>query len=382
MNNIKIGIRDVIKDLDINKNKVEFINDLNLFLNVIAFNDSEKDYYETVKENIDDYMGKWEVDFDKNFFIISKYIKSRKLPYKIAKDEGFDQIKSEKFIISMLVEMYAMKLIIENNRNLKDELNRFICNELNENGLKVIEKDIILNDLDYLFKDNKLFSICRENLSKRQDEINLSLNKLINVVSKRRNITLQLSYDMGKNIHEDIGIEDKLTQVYKEENIELKNQIDKLKKDLELNNVLLSEFLDKEIELKNEINKLQSYAMELTSYGEEQYSKALIDLVKLMNDSTNGNLLDRLYCYSKGHEEKNLMFIAKNLFNVFRQLGIFPREITKIGEDVIIEEYSFYNYRLNKDISDIKLCEGEIVYPAWFYNNKEILKPYVKIKGE
>ncbi|MGL5348099.1 MAG: hypothetical protein ACRDA3_12170 [Peptostreptococcaceae bacterium] len=382
MNNIKIGIRDVIKDLDINKNKVEFINDLNLFLNVIAFNNSEKDYYETIKENIADYMGNWDVDIDKNFFIISKYIKSRKLPYKIAKDEGFDQIKSEKFIISMLVEMYAMKLIIENNKNSKEELNRFICNELNKNGLKVSEKDIILNDLDYLFKDNKLFSICRENLLKRQDEINLSLNKLIYVVSKRRNINLQLSYDMGKNTYKNIGSEDKLTQVYKEENINLKNEIDKLKKDLELNNLLLSEFLDKEIEFKNEINKLQSYAMELTSYGEEQYSKALIDLVKLMNDSTNGNLLDRLYCYSKGNEEKNLMFIAKNLFNVFRQLGISPRETTKIGEDVIIEEYSFYNYRLNKDISDIKLCEGEIVYPAWFYNNKEILKPYVNIKGE
>ena len=47
-----------------------------------------------------------------------------------------------------------------------------------------------------------------------------------------------------------------------------------------------------------------------------------------------------------------------------------------------IEEYSFYKYRLNKDISDIKLCKGEVVYPAWFYNNKEILKPYVNIKGD
>ena len=76
------------------------------------------------------------------------------------------------------------------------------------------------------------------------------------------------------------------------------------------------------------------------------------------------------------------MFIITNLFNVFRQLGIFPRETHKIGENVSIEEYSFYNYRFNKDISDIKLCEGEVIYPAWFYNNKEILKPYVNIKGD
>lgn len=46
-----------------------------------------------------------------------------------------------------------------------------------------------------------------------------------------------------------------------------------------------------------------------------------------------------------------------------------------------IEEYSFYKYRLNKDISDIKLDKGKVVYPTWFYNGKEILKPYVNIKG-
>ena len=40
-----------------------------------------------------------------------------------------------------------------------------------------------------------------------------------------------------------------------------------------------------------------------------------------------------------------MMFIITNLFNVFRQLGIFPRETHKIGENVSIEEYSFYNYR-------------------------------------
>jgi hypothetical protein len=101
-----------------------------------------------------------------------------------------------------------------------------------------------------------------------------------------------------------------------------------------------------------------------------------------MNDDTNGNILDRLYCYSKGEKEKNLMFVATNLFNVFRQMGISPRETKKIGTDVDIEEYSFYNYRLNKDISDIKLSKGDVLYPAWFYNGVEILKPYVSIKGE
>lgn len=382
MNNIKIGIRDVIKELDITKNKVEFINDLNLFLNVIAFDDSKKDYYDIVKEKFDEYMGKWEIDFESNFSIISRYIKSRKLPYKIAKDEGFKQIKSEKFIISMLVELYAMKLLIENNENSKEEINKFIYNEFNRNGLNITEKEIVLNDLDYLFKDNKLFLICRESLLNRKEEINNSLNKIIEALSKRKKINLDLNYKMNSKLNTYKNIDYENDFIQENENLELKKQIEKLKKDLEINNILLSEYIDKEIELKDEIDKLQKYNIELVGYGEEQYSKALIDLVKCMNESTNGNLLDRLYCYSKGHDEKNLMFIAKNLFNVLRQVGIYPRETNKIGESVSIEEYSFYNYRLNKDISDVKLCEGEVVYPAWFYNNKEILKPYVNIKGE
>ncbi|MGL5313431.1 MAG: hypothetical protein ACRC92_09300 [Peptostreptococcaceae bacterium] len=382
MNNIKIGVRDVIRELDITKNKIEFINDLNLFLNVIAFNESTKDYYEVVKEKFDEYMAKWDINFDNSFSIISKYIKSRKLPYKIAKDEGFSQIKSEKFIISMLVELYAMSLVVENNVNSKEDISKFIHEELNRNGFNISEKEIVLNDLDYLFKDSKLFSICRESLLNRKEEINNAINKTIDAISKRKNINLSLNYKMDskKSTFKNI---DKIDNSFKEkENLELKKQIDKLKKDLEVNNMLLSEYIDKEIKLNNEINKLQKYNIELVGYGEEQYSKALIDLVKHMNESTNGNLLDRLYCYSKGYDEKNLMFIATNLFNVLRQVGIYPRETNKIGESVCIEEYSFYNYRLNKDISDVKLCEGEVVYPAWFYNNKEILKPYVNVKGE
>ena len=51
-------------------------------------------------------MKEWNIDIKKNFTIISKYIQYNKLPYKILKDEGFEKIKSGKFIISMLVELY------------------------------------------------------------------------------------------------------------------------------------------------------------------------------------------------------------------------------------------------------------------------------------
>lgn len=378
MSNLKIGIREVIKELDISRDKVEFTNDLNLFLNTIAFNESDKDYYDIVKDNFNDYMGKWEIDIQKHFSIISKYIKSRKLPYKIAKDEGFEHIKSEKFIISMLVELYAMKIIIENEKVSKDEIIKFIYKQFNENGLYVNEKDIILNDLDYLFKDFKLFLICRQSFISRNTEIKQSIDKIINAIESRKEIKLNLKYKINSKENMNLTREQDIF----EQNLELKRTIDKLQSAIDLNNTLIEEYMDKEIKLQNEINKLQKHNIELIGYGQEQYTKALIDLVKNMNDSSNGNLLDRLYSYSRGYDEKSLMFVAKNLFNVLRQVGICPRETIKIGESVDIEEYSFYNYRFNKDISDIKMCEGTVVYPAWFYNNKEILKPYVTIKGD
>ena len=37
VNNIKVSITDVITELNVTDNKIEFMNDLNLFLNIVAF---------------------------------------------------------------------------------------------------------------------------------------------------------------------------------------------------------------------------------------------------------------------------------------------------------------------------------------------------------
>ncbi len=386
MNSANIGMKDLIKELGIIKNKVEFTNDLNLFLNISAFDESQGEYYDIIKSKFDENMGKWNININDNFSIISKYIKSRKLPYKIVKDEGFEMIKSEKFVVSMLVELYAMYIVINNNEVSKNEMIKFIHNEFKLNGLNVYEKDIVLNDLEYLFRDKKLTLMCKTNLNNKKIEIKRSLDKTINAIEKRKNIKLKLSEIMQnkpefKETTNDIKNDLELKNI-ELKNIELKKSLEKLREEVEINKHIINEYIDKEIVLQNEITKLQKYNLELISYGKEQYSKALVDLVRNMNDDTNGNILDRLYCYSKGEQEKNLMFVATNLFNVFRQMGISPRETKKIGTNVDIEEYSFYNYRLNKDISDIKLSKGDVLYPAWFYNGVEILKPYVNIKGE
>lgn len=381
MGNLKIGIKDVVNELGIKNNRNEFINELTLFLNLIAFDKNSGEYYDVMRLRFYEYMDKWNLDIEKSFSIIAKYVKSHKLPYKIVKDEGFEGIKSEKFIISILVELYLMMIVVNNDEPSKEKLKVFIYNELNKNKIRLNEKDIVISDFDHLFKDKKLFFICKKSLIDKQKEIKLAFDETVKAIENRNNIKLKLNYIIHKNndFGENVILKDdeKIEQIDK-----LKWQIEKLKKDIELNNVIINEYIDKEVSLKNELNKLQLENIELIGYAKEQYSKALIDLVQNMNDSTNGNLLDRLYCYSKGKEETNLMFVATNLFNVLREMGIFPRETIRVGDNVKVEEYSFYNYRLNKDISDINSCEGKVLYPAWFYNNKEILKPYVNIKGE
>lgn len=381
MGNLKIGIKDVVNELSIKNNRTEFINDLNLFLNLIAFDKSPGEYYDVMKLRFYNYMSKWNLDIERSFSIIAKYVKSHKLPYKIVKDEGFEGIKSEKFIISILIELYLMMIIVNNDEPSKDKLKTFIHSELSKNKVNLSEKDIMLLDFDYLFKDRKIFFICKKALSDRQKEIKLAMDETIKAIENRNNIKLKLNYIIHKNSNawENVILnkEEKIERIDK-----LKAEIEKLKKDIELSHVIINEYINKEASFKNELNKLQSENIELVGYAKDQYAKALIDLVQNMNDSTNGNLLDRLYCYSKGKEETNLMFVTTNLFNVLREMGIFPRETVRVGDNVKVGEYSFYNYRLNKDISDIDSCEGKVLYPAWFHNNKEILKPYVSIKGE
>lgn len=381
MGNLKIGIKDVVNELGVKNNRNEFINELTLFLNLIAFDKNSGEYYDVMRLRFYEYMDKWNLDIEKSFSIIAKYVKSHKLPYKIVKDEGFEGIKSEKFIISILVELYLMMIIVNNDEPSKEKLKAFIYSELNKNKINLNEKDIVISDFDYLFKDKKLFFICKKSLIDKQKEIKLAFDETVKAIENRNNIKLKLNYIIHKNNspRENVILngDETIEQIGK-----LKAEIEKLKKGIELNNLIINEYIDKEVSLKNELNKLQLENIELIGYAKEQYSKALIDLVQNMNDSTNGNLLDRLYCYSKGKEETNLMFVATNLFNVLREMGIFPRETIRVGDNVKVEEYSFYNYRLNKDISDINSCEGKVLYPAWFYNNKEILKPYVNIKGE
>lgn len=368
----RISIKDIIDSFEITKNKAEFVNDLNLFFNIIAFDNSDEEYYSIIKNKFDDYMKEWNISLDKKFTIISKYIKSNKLPYKIAKDEGFENIKSDKFIVSILVELYAIKIIINSKNTLrKNDIINFIYRELTNNVIQVKKSDIVLRDLDYIFKDDNVFNICKGRLLSKQAEIEEAFSRTVKVLEKRKNVNITLSYIINDR---------NFTKIDNTTN--LKTEIEYLKNQIKLREKIIDGYIEKEKEFNIEIEKLKNQNVQLLSIENEQYTKAIIDLVKNLNDPTNGNLLDRLYCYLKDENEKNMPFIISNLLNVLRQMGIYPRETIKLGEVVSIEEYSFYNYRLNKDISDIKLCEGQVMYPAWFYNEREILKPYVNIKGE
>lgn len=109
-----ISIKDIIYEFKITEDKAEFTNDLNLFFNIMAFDSSKDKYYNIIKNKFKDYINDWDIDLNKNFMLICRYIKSNKL----AKDEGFENIKSDRFIISILVELYAIKIIISDRLSI------------------------------------------------------------------------------------------------------------------------------------------------------------------------------------------------------------------------------------------------------------------------
>ncbi len=379
MNNTKMSQKDLVKELNITKNKTEFINDLNLFLNLSAFDSSENNYYNAVKKKIRHHMDGWELNIEDNFSIVHKYIKSNKLPYKIGKNEGFENIKNDRFILSVLIEIYAINIISNNDELTKKRLVDFIHSEFENNKIELKYKDIMFLDLEYLFKDRKTILKFKQTTLNLKEEIQDSFDIIKDIFEKRNKIELKLNYKLDSFEKEEI-IANKID--IQKEIIELKKDITRLKEEVNYKDKLIEKYKNNQLELIEKINNVKKGDINTEEYRDEQASKVIIDFVKNMNNDINGNILDRLYCYSKGKEEKNLMFITNNLFNVLRQMGVYPRETIKIGDTVSIEEYSFYNYRLNKDISDIKLSEGKVVYPAWFYKNKEILKPFVDVKGE
>ena len=112
-----------------------------------------------------------------------------------------------------------MKLVIENNKNSKNEIKKFIYNELKEKDFNINQKDIILNDLDYLFKDDIVFFICRNNMLKRKNEIDFSLKKVLEALSMRKNIKLELNYNMD--------YKNNIENEFNEEIIALKKEIEK-----------------------------------------------------------------------------------------------------------------------------------------------------------
>ena len=356
MEDIKTTSRDLVRKLNITSNKTEFVNDLNLYLDIIAFRKEDTLYCDIFKAEFQKYMGRWNLDLDTVYKEIFKFIKNNKLPFKIVKDEGIKNIKSDKFIISMLVELYAINITLNSDYMNKEKIINFILDEFKKNKLNINKRDVFIRDIDYIFKDEKIYKICKRRIKELKKELYSAYIEIKEEVEHRKNINLDLKLSTEENNNH--------TYIKKLENT-------------------INEYKNKQMELEKEIQDLKSKKDEILNIEEESMNIKIIEkLIKQMNDENNGNLMDRLYRYSKGYEEENVKILINNLFNVFRQTGIIPREVVKIGQNVKIEEYSFYDYRVNRDISDIKTCEGVVIYPAWFYKNKQIMKPYVSIRGK
>lgn len=254
---MKIDSKYFIKELGIVDNKIEFMMDMDIFLSILSVDKSNKKYIQLLKEKIDDYMGIWNVDLNKNFDLINDYIVSNKLAYKIIKDD--DNLKSERLLKNVLTEVYIINLIIENDISQKEILKNFVNEEFKRNNLNIYKIENIYKNFDYIFKNKKLLFIYKNKIKSYKNEFREILNKVVSIYEKKTNIKLDLN-----------------TKQY------IKNvEIEEYKK--------LIKKLEEEIKLLKEEN--------LKSTEQEQKEKVIIDLLKDINNSSNGNILDRLYIF-------------------------------------------------------------------------------------
>ncbi len=66
------SIKDIIDEFEIAKDRAEFTNDLNLFFNIMAFDNFNDEYYNIIKNRFNDYMRDWDIDLNKNFMLNGK----------------------------------------------------------------------------------------------------------------------------------------------------------------------------------------------------------------------------------------------------------------------------------------------------------------------
>jgi len=105
-------------------------------------------------------------------------------------------------------------------------------------------------------------------------------------------------------------------------------------------------------------------------------------LIENLTSSEYGNILDKFYLYNKNGliDAVEMIHLIKNFLSILRMFNIQAKD-DQIYEDVELNLRDIgTSYRIDKIPDEkTKTIKAKIIYPAWYLNNKEIIKPLVEI---
>ena len=361
---------DLVKEYNLNKeDEPLFWLKIDILIESLSIDENNKsgNYDSAMKRNWSKFF---DIPYSKKVF---GYLRKHKLPFKLIRDSGIQDIKSDNFVSNIIINS-IMKLVIINNeetltiQKLREKTiawaGMFIKDE------KALNEE--LNSLIYhYFKFKFDIEVFKETLTPYK-----------NVYLKLLRISLEHFKSKGKITDEEI----KNILEYKEEKdiddiVAVSLDRERLKSTYEL----VISHNKREIDmLKEEIEELNSKQRESFNYSMNQYKFGIRDLFNLINSKNYGNIVDRFYCHVNGSKkltEKELTMLVKNLIISLEAFGILPYSEENIGSSIEVEDKNIgTKYRVSDDVYKVNSREGEIVFPGWKYKDETLELPLVKIK--
>lgn len=415
MENEKYKLKDFFKDIDIKTEKLQFIKRSEIFLIFLisAFEES----YETIRDGLIDQWDKItgkkptekEIEFIKEypfkecyfdmlnqlkinsinrfrnkmtilddawfFMYLAKYYQTLR-PSRL--EELIEKIKDKEIAFGLYKESSG-------TYRLTKDLKEFIVSKKNKEGeteewfrdlgAKVEKK--YFADLEYIFDD------VIEAIAKKNEKLSIALKKMFCFEDYEKYIGL-LNSSLVSTDQEEAVVEPEPAPKTKKEVV-----IEAPQSDETVKLVLHKETAEKvnvSIQFEEAVNKVYDMFQDVASNYKQE---GIEDLIKVLNSSSYGNLLDRVYfaCSTKNTDQKEFLSIAILLKNALDEFGFafdtYPKEPigTCIGapsDDQM--EYIARNYRWK----DEKILYKNLVIAAPGIINRKtkqfVYPPLVEVK--
>lgn len=311
-------------------------------------------------------------EYDKNNDLIIKNLSTDKNLEKIGYFYNDSQKKIIKYkITNLLLYLEKYNLIKSSLISFKDKIEQ--------------TKKVILNELQY----RKKSSIN----NKKEKDIDKNIDLKTNLIDEKKssNIDLDENLEKLKSIFEKFFNEiSSIMPKYDNDNIK---NFQKLNEEYSL---LIKEKrnLQEQVEnLKNNIKEMNDRFIELQSTIKskecESNFKAVESIYKILNDKED-LFLDKIYASKHNNYKLNIEDVERMTSNIISNLETFGIRVNPMSKNINdkfeIKEQDISNYRVtNKILEEIALesnLEVKVKYPSWIYINKEYTKGFRTLDNE